>query len=214
MFRHSLGLDALAATVRDYPPEHAAAICQVSAEDIREAARIIGRAERLPHRVPQLDQRRSRRRARRAVDLDELSISPYAPPTNAMQMFRYAEQGSIGMLWVSCTNPAASLPELERIRSILAQDRLFLVVQDIFLTETAQYADVVLPAAAWDEKTGTFTTADRTVHLSEQAVDPPARHGRILTSSSTSPGGSHARHPRARRSTNPMQRQSLTPVDT
>ena len=45
--------------------------------------------------------------------------------------------------------------------------------QDIFLTETAQLADVVLPAATWGEKTGTFTNADRTVHLSEKAVDPP-----------------------------------------
>ena len=54
-----------------------------------------------------------------------------------------------------------------------AQERLFVVVQDIFLTETAQLADVVLPAATWGEKTGTFTNADRTVHLSEKAVDPP-----------------------------------------
>jgi anaerobic selenocysteine-containing dehydrogenase len=66
-----------------------------------------------------------------------------------------------------------SLPELARIREILAQDRLFLVVQDIFLSETAQLADVVLPAATWGEKTGTFTNVDRTVHLSEKAVDPP-----------------------------------------
>jgi len=47
------------------------------------------------------------------------------------------------------------------------------VVQDIFLTETAELADVVLPAATWGEKEGTFTNADRTVHLSEKAVDPP-----------------------------------------
>jgi anaerobic selenocysteine-containing dehydrogenase len=66
-----------------------------------------------------------------------------------------------------------SLPELPRIRSILAQDRLFLVVSDAFLTETAQLADVVLPAALWGEKTGCFTNADRTVHLSEKAVDAP-----------------------------------------
>ena len=47
------------------------------------------------------------------------------------------------------------------------------MVQDAFLTETARLADVVLPAAIWGEKTGTFTNADRTVHLSRQAVDPP-----------------------------------------
>jgi anaerobic selenocysteine-containing dehydrogenase len=66
-----------------------------------------------------------------------------------------------------------SLPELERIRSILSDERLFVVVQDLFLTETAELADVVLPAATWGEKTGTFTNADRTVHLSEKAVEPP-----------------------------------------
>jgi anaerobic selenocysteine-containing dehydrogenase len=47
------------------------------------------------------------------------------------------------------------------------------VVQDLFLTETAELADVVLPAAGWGEKTGTFTNVNRTVHLSEKAVDPP-----------------------------------------
>jgi len=74
---------------------------------------------------------------------------------------------------VSATNPAVSLPELERIRPILADERLFLVVQDIFPNETTAFADVVLPAATWGEKLGTFTNADRTVHLSEKAVDPP-----------------------------------------
>ncbi len=100
-------------------------------------------------------------------------IPHYAPPTHAMQIFRYAEQGSIRMLWITGTNPAVSLPELARIRSILTQEKLFVVVQDLFLTETAQLADVVLPAATWGEKTGVLTNADRTVHLSEKAVDPP-----------------------------------------
>lgn len=100
-------------------------------------------------------------------------IPHYAPPTHAMQMFRYAEQGSIGMLWISGTNPAVSLPELARVRALLAQDRLFTVVQDLYLTETARLADVVLPAATWGEKTGTITNADRTVHLCEKAVEPP-----------------------------------------
>ncbi|MFH9758699.1 molybdopterin oxidoreductase family protein [Streptomyces anulatus] len=106
-------------------------------------------------------------------NVEPMTIPHYAPPTHAMQMFRYAEQGSIRMLWISGTNPAVSLPELSRIRSILSQDRLFVVVQDLFLTETAQLADVVLPAATWGEKTGTFTNADRTVHLSAKAVEPP-----------------------------------------
>jgi anaerobic selenocysteine-containing dehydrogenase len=102
-------------------------------------------------------------------------IPHWGPPTHAMEIFRYAEQGSIGFLWVSGTNPAVSLPDLRRIRSILAKEGLFLVVSDAFLTETARFADVVLPTALWGEKTGTFTNADRTVHLSEQAVDPPGQ---------------------------------------
>lgn len=57
-------------------------------------------------------------------------------------MFRYAEEGTLQMLWVTATNPAVSLPELARIRNILSQQRL-LVVQDMFMTETAELADVV-----------------------------------------------------------------------
>jgi anaerobic selenocysteine-containing dehydrogenase len=109
----------------------------------------------------------------RLWNVEPAQIPSWAPPTHVMQMMRYAEEGSIRFLWVSGTNPAVSLPELHRIRSILAQDRLFLVVSDAFLTETAALADVVLPAAIWGEKLGTFTNHDRTVHLSERAVAPP-----------------------------------------
>src|SRR5690606_37230991 len=54
----------------------------------------------------------------------------------------------------------------------------WLVVQEIFLTETASFADVILPASAFPEKTGTFTNTDRRVQLGRQALDPPgqARH--------------------------------------
>ncbi|MFJ6383691.1 molybdopterin oxidoreductase family protein [Kitasatospora sp. NPDC092039] len=109
----------------------------------------------------------------RVWNVEPSRIPHYAPPTPAMQILRYAEQGSIRMLWITGTNLAVSLPELRRIRDILGQERLFTVVQDLYLTETARLADLVLPAATWAEKTGTFTNADRTVHLSEQAVDPP-----------------------------------------
>jgi len=108
-------------------------------------------------------------------DVDHEVIPHWAEPTHAMQIFRYVEQGSIGLLWVAGTNPAVSLPELPRIREILSQDSVLLVVNDGFRTETTELADVVLPAALWGERTGTFTNVDRTVHLSDQAVEPPGQ---------------------------------------
>ncbi|MBN1093207.1 molybdopterin-dependent oxidoreductase [Blastococcus sp. TML/M2B] len=228
---HTVGFDELEKRVRDYPPEVAAEVCDVPAEDIRAAARIIGHAQRLlstvlqgfyqSHQataaavqvnninvvrgmlgrpgcgILQMNGQPTAQNTREAGadgdlpafrnwsndshikdlariwNVDPMDIPHYSPPTHAMQMFRYAEEGSIRFLYVTATNPAVSLPELARIREILAQERLFLVVQDIFLSETAQLADVVLPAATWGEKTGTFTNVDRTVHLSEKAVEPP-----------------------------------------
>jgi ferredoxin-nitrate reductase len=105
------------------------------------------------------------------VDVDV--IPHWTPPTHAMQIIRYAEQGSVKLLWISGTNPAVSLPDLGRIRRILQQENLFVIVQDAFMTETAEYADVVLPAAIWGEKTGCYTNAGRTVHISHKAIDPP-----------------------------------------
>lgn len=106
-------------------------------------------------------------------NVEASKIPHWAAPTHAMKIFRYAEQGSIKLLWISATNPAVTLPDLPRVRRTLAKEDLFVVVQDIFRNETVEYADLVLPAATWGEKTGTFTSVDRTVHLSERAVDPP-----------------------------------------
>ena len=106
-------------------------------------------------------------------NVDPIVIPHWAPPTNAMAMFRYAEQGSIGFLWIAGTNPAVSMPDLSRIRRILASEQCFVVVSDGYRTETTELADVVLPTALWGEKTGTATNVDRTVHLFEKAVDPP-----------------------------------------
>jgi ferredoxin-nitrate reductase len=108
-------------------------------------------------------------------DVDPIVIPHWAPPTHAMQLFRYAEQGSVGFLWIAGTNPAVSLPDLARVRRILSGEQVFVVVNDGYLNETARLADVVLPTALWAEKTGTYTNVDRTVHLSEQAVEPPGQ---------------------------------------
>src|SRR4029079_5884590 len=63
-------------------------------------------------------------------NVDEMTIPHWAPPTHSMQIFRYAEQGSIKLLWISATNPALSMPDLGRVRDILAKPDLFVVVQD------------------------------------------------------------------------------------
>ena len=102
-------------------------------------------------------------------------IPHWKPPTHSMEIFQYAEQGSIEFLWISATNPAVSMPNLNEVRKILIKDDLFVVVQDAFLTETAALADVVLPAALWGERTGTFTNVDRTVHISHKAIEPPGQ---------------------------------------
>jgi anaerobic selenocysteine-containing dehydrogenase len=228
---HTVGFEKLERVVRDATPERVGEICGVEPDAIRDAARIVGTADRLVSTVLQgvyqswqataaacqvnnlhllrgmigapgravfqmngqptaqntretgadgdlpgfrnWDNREHIRELAELWNVDTAVIPHWAPPTHAMQIWRYAEQGSIGLLWISGTNPAVSLPDLPRIRSILQRDDLLVVVQDAFLTETAAFADVVLPTALWGEKSGTFTNADRTVHLSERAVAPP-----------------------------------------
>jgi formate dehydrogenase major subunit len=75
-------------------------------------------------------------------------------------------------MYIMGENPAMSDPNLHHARKGLASLQ-HLVVQDIFLTETAWLADVVLPATAWPEKTGTATNTDRTVQMGRPALSPP-----------------------------------------
>lgn len=85
----------------------------------------------------------------------------------------YAGAGIIEISWISGTNPLVSLPNFPRVRDILTKKELFVICQDIFMRESAAIADVVFPAAQWGEKTGCFTNADRTVHTSLKAIEPP-----------------------------------------
>ncbi|KAL0934813.1 periplasmic nitrate [Colletotrichum truncatum] len=106
-------------------------------------------------------------------NIDPIKVPHWNEPTHIENLLNYIEDGSIRMMWISGTNPLVSLPNLPRIRKLLTDPALFVVCQDIFMTETAAVADVVLPAAQWGEKTGCFTNVDRTVHLSHKAVEPP-----------------------------------------
>jgi anaerobic selenocysteine-containing dehydrogenase len=228
---HTIGFSELAEIVEPYTPEEAGRICGVDPAEIRRAARIFGRSERVLSTVlqgfyqshqataasvavnnlhllramigrpgcgvlqmngqPTAQNNRecgadgdlpgfrnwgNQEHVRQLAELwnvDVATIPHWAPPTHAMQIFRYVELGSIQLLWISATNPAVSLPDSARIRRILTSDSCFVIVQDVFRTETAEFADVVLPAAGWGEKVGCFTNANRTVHLSEKAVEPP-----------------------------------------
>jgi formate dehydrogenase major subunit len=83
-----------------------------------------------------------------------------------------AKKGEIRGMYVMGENPAMSDPDVDHAREALAALE-HLVVQDIFLTETAYLADVVLPATAWPEKDGTVTNTDRMVQLGRKAIEPP-----------------------------------------
>ena len=89
-----------------------------------------------------------------------------------VEIMRAIHAGAISGMYVEGENPAMSDPDLNHARGALAMlDHL--VVQDLFLTETAFHADVVLPASAFAEKSGTFTNTDRRVQLARPVIDPP-----------------------------------------
>jgi len=88
------------------------------------------------------------------------------------EMFAGAETGQIKGIYVMGENPMMSDPDLHHIEHCI-EDLEFMVVQDIFLTETAKLADVVLPAACFAEKDGTFTNTERRVTRVRKAVEPP-----------------------------------------
>jgi formate dehydrogenase major subunit len=94
------------------------------------------------------------------VEIMHKALAPESDPHKVRGMYIMGE------------NPAMSDPDLNHARHALASLQ-HLVVQDIFLTETAWLADVVLPASAWPEKTGTVSNTDRTVQMGRQAVLPP-----------------------------------------
>ena len=94
------------------------------------------------------------------------------PGLTVVEVMDAALRGEVRGLYVMGENPAMSDPDANHARDALAAlDHL--VVQDIFLTETACLADVVLPASAFAEKTGSFTNTDRLVQMGRQAIAPP-----------------------------------------
>ncbi|HVV92546.1 MAG TPA: nitrate reductase [Hyphomicrobiales bacterium] len=228
---HTLGYDELARTVAAYTPERAAEIARVPADQIREAAAMIGGSKMLLSTCLQgvyqsnqgtaaavqvnnvnlvlgrigrpgcgilqmngqptaensretgsggdlsafrnFDNPRHVEEMARLWNVDPATLPNWGPPTHALQIFDYVRDGSIKVLWIIGTNPAVSMPDLGRLRTDLRREGVFVIVQDGFMTETAEFADVVLPAAIWGEKTGCSTNVDRVVHLNNKAIEPP-----------------------------------------
>ncbi|BDY13678.1 molybdopterin oxidoreductase family protein [Hydrogenimonas cancrithermarum] len=113
-----------------------------SAEDRREYAEIVGVPEEL---VP--------------------TSRGFAYP----QIIEAIERGEIKALWVVATNPLVSYPDQPRLRKALAKLEM-LVVQDSFMSDTAELADVLFGAATWSEKTGTYTNSERRCNLAKKSV--------------------------------------------
>ena len=94
------------------------------------------------------------------------------PGLTVVEIMNAAKRHDIRAMYIMGENPAMSDPDVDHAREALsALDHL--VVQDIFLTETAYLADVVLAATAWPEKIGTVTNTDRMVQLGRKAIEPP-----------------------------------------
>jgi formate dehydrogenase alpha subunit len=89
-----------------------------------------------------------------------------------VEIFHAIEKGNIRALYLMGENPALSDPNLNRTRKALEKVE-FMVSQDVFLSESAQYADVVLPAFSFAEKDGTFTNTERRIQRVRKAVNPP-----------------------------------------
>jgi formate dehydrogenase major subunit len=108
---------------------------------------------------------------RRFEELWGTKLDPQ-PGLTVVEIMDAVHAGEIRGMYIMGENPAMSDPDLNHAREALAMlDHL--VVQDIFFTETAGFADVILPASAFPEKTGTFTNTDRRVQLGRRAIDPP-----------------------------------------
>ncbi|WFC41579.1 nitrate reductase [Pseudoxanthomonas sp. SE1] len=97
------------------------------------------------------------------------------PGLAAVELFEGLRSGKVKAVWIACTNPVHSMPDIGRIREAL-QRAEYVIVQDAFRdTDTAPFADVLLPAATWGEKDGTVTNSERRVTRVRAAVPPPAQ---------------------------------------
>jgi len=99
---------------------------------------------------------------------------PATPGKTAIEMFDAMKEGSIKAIWIACTNPAHSMPDVNNVIAAL-QNAELVVVQDAYNNiDTNQYADVLLPASTWGEKEGSVTNSERCITRVNPAIPTPA----------------------------------------
>ena len=193
------GLDELKKSLDGCTPEQVAAACGLSAADITALARDYAKAEKalilLPLGLGYPGHGKGLAQALLNLALltgkigkegcgvllmgeknnsqgaADLGLYPAAGGRNAAAIIEGCASGAIKTLYVAGENPVVSYPDRKRIEAAL--DKVdFLVVQDLFLTETAEKADVVLPACSFAEKDGTFTSVGKAVQRVNRAIKP------------------------------------------
>lgn len=220
------GVDALKAKVGEYPADKVAQITGVAADNIKEAAKMYGGAEKssicycmgvtqhvtgtntvkslanlamltgnLGKESVGVNPLRGQNNVQGACDVGALpdvfsgyqrvdnpdarqkfekawgaSLNPN-PGLTLVEMFDAAHEGKLKAMYVMGENPVLSEPNRKHAEDAL-KNLEFLVVQDIFMNETADFADVVLPAASYAEKEGTFSTTERKVSRVRKAIEP------------------------------------------
>ncbi len=100
---------------------------------------------------------------------------PATPGKTAVELFESLGDGSIKAVWIACTNPAQSMPDQKAIHEALRRAELVILQEAYRNTETAWYADVLLPATSWGEKDGTVTNSERRITRVHAAVRAPGR---------------------------------------
>src|SRR5574343_1977813 len=126
---------------------------------------------------------------------------PAQPGKPAVELFKAIREGQIKAVWIACTNPAQSLPNQAEVRAAL-ETAEFVVLQEAYAnTDTAQYADLLLPASAWGEKYGTVTNSERRITRVRPAVAAPgeARHDWQIVVDFARALGEKLEHPAAER---------------
>jgi assimilatory nitrate reductase catalytic subunit len=98
---------------------------------------------------------------------------PAEPGLTAVELFKAVREGSVKAVWIVCTNPAQSMPDLGEVSTALAACECVVVQEAFSSTETMAFADVVLPATTWAEKDGTVTNSERCITRVAPAIEAP-----------------------------------------